>query len=177
MNIQKLLFKFVIILTYLIRVALMVLPIALVVVITKEGGWKYGFTFIQNSLNVAFFVSFAIGFLVSMYHALSFDEVEDAPAENYMKTHQVVKVRSDKPIEGVYDWMVNHQKYKNVVIDNGVISAKKKVHFLSPDRVVVYQQDGVFTLASKPFSKLWFIDFARNYKTVKALATYIKLDK
>ena len=117
MNFQKLVFKFIIVLTYLLRVALLVLPIALVVVITKEGGWKYGFTFIQNSLNVAFFVSFAIGFLVSMYHAVSFDEVEGAPDQNYMKSHQVVYVSSDKEIQEVLDWMVSNEKYKGRCIN------------------------------------------------------------
>ena len=177
MNFQKLLFKFIIVLTYLLRVALLILPVALVVVITKEGGWKYGFPFIQNSLNVAFFVSFAIGFLVSMYHAVSFDEVEGAPDQNYMKSHQQVYVSSDRDIKEVLDWIVSNEKYKNAHIENGVIYAKKKVHFLSADKVEVSKSEGVFTLSSKPFVKWWFIDFARNYKTVKALAKYIKLNK
>ncbi|HAY88597.1 MAG TPA: hypothetical protein DCY51_04090 [Bacteroidetes bacterium] len=177
MNFQKLVFKFIIVLTYLLRVALLVLPIALVVVITKEGGWKYGFTFIQNSLNVAFFVSFAIGFLVSVYHAVSFDEVEGAPDQNYMKSHQVVHVSSDKEIQEVMDWIVSNEKYKDARIENGKIYAKKKVHFLSADKVEISKSDGTFTLSSRPFAKWWFIDFARNYKTVKALAKFIKLNK
>ena len=177
MYIQKFLFQLVVILTYIIRVGLLVLPIATIIVITKEGGWKYGFTFIQNSLNVAFFVSFAIGFLVSMYHAVSFDEVEGAPDQNYMKSHQVVYVSSDKEIEEVMDWIVSNEKYKDARIENGKIYAKKKVHFLSADKVEISKSDGMFTLSSRPFAKWWFIDFARNYKTVKALAKFIKLNK
>lgn len=177
MNFQKLLFKFAIILTYLVRVALLILPVALVIVIAKEDGWRYGFTFIKNNLSVAFFVSFAIGFLVSMYHAISFDEVEDAPAENYMKTHQVVYVKSDKQLEDVHSWMLDNKKYKDIELDKNKISARKKVHFLSADRVQVIKKDGLFTLVSQPFASWWFIDFARNYKAVKALATFIKLNK
>lgn len=177
MNFQKLFFKFVIVLTYLIRVTLLVLPIAMVIVLTKEGGWRYGFTFIQNNLDVAFFVSFAIGFLVSMYHAVSFDEVEGAPAQNYMKSHQVVYVKSEKTIDDVYAWIKANNRYKNAIQENGTIYARKKVHFLSADKVEVSKENGLFTLSSRPFAKWWFIDFARNYKTVKALAKFIKFNK
>ncbi len=177
MNFQKLFFKFVIVLTYLIRVTLLILPLALIIVLTKEGGWRYGFTFIQNNFDVALFVSFAIGFLVSMYHAISFDEVEGAPAENYMKSHQVVYVKSDRTLEEVYEWILTNNRYKNVSVDKGVISARKKVHFLSPDRVEITKHEDLFKLSSRPFAKWWFIDFARNYKTVKALAKFIKFNK
>lgn len=177
MNFQKLLFKFFIVLTYLLRVALLVLPIAVVIVITKEGGWKYGFTFIQNTLNVAFFVSFAIGFLVSMYHAVSFDEVEGAPDENYMKSHQTVNVRSEKTLDEVFAWVSSKKEYKDIEMVDGVIRARKKVHFLSADKVMISKSNGLFTLTSSPFTRWWFIDFARNYKTVKSLARFIKLDK
>ena len=177
MNFQKLFFKFVIVLTYLLRVTLLVLPIALVIVMTKEGGWRYGFTFIQNNLDVAFFVSFAIGFLVSMYHAVSFDEVEGAPAQNYMKSHQVVYVKSEIALEEVLERLSADKKYKSVSLESGSITAKKKVHFLSADKVLITEENGLYTIKSSPFAKWWFIDFARNYKTVKALAKFIKFGK
>lgn len=177
MNFQKLAFKFIIILTYLLRVALLILPVALVVVVTKEDGWRYGFTFIKNNLSVAFFVSFAIGFLVSMYHAISFDEVEGAPDQNYMKSHQVVYVKSEKTLKEVHQWLAENKKYTQVVLGQDFVNARKKVHFLSADKVAITKENGVFTLSSKPFAPWWFIDFARNFKTVKALATFIKKDK
>jgi hypothetical protein len=149
----------------------------MVIVLTKEGGWRYGFTFIQNNLDVAFFVSFAIGFLVSMYHAVSFDEVEGAPDQNYMKSHQVVYVKSDKTLEEIVHWMLSSKKYADAYLENGLIKARKKVHFLSADKVSVSKKDDVFTISSSPFAKWWFIDFARNYKTVKAIAKFIKFDK
>lgn len=153
---------------------LLIFPIAAVVVISKEGGWKYGFTFIQSTLNVALFVSFAIGFLVSLYHALSFDEVEDAPEENYMKTHQTVFVKSEKSIEDLRTELESDTKFKDISLANGVLLARKKVHFLSADRIEYKKEGEVFTLSSKPFAKWWFIDFARNYKTVKKTAQYLK---
>ncbi len=177
MNFQKLFFKFVIVLTYLLRVTVLVLPIALVIVMTKEGGWRYGFTFIQNNLDVAFFVSFAIGFLVSVYHAVSFDEVEGAPAQNYMKSHQVVYVKSKVAIEEVLERLILDKKYKDVCLESGLITAKKKVHFMSADKVQISEDNGLFTIKSSPFVKWWFIDFARNYKTVKELAKFIKFGK
>jgi hypothetical protein len=177
MNFQKLFFKFVIVLTYLLRVTLLVLPIALVIVTTKEGGWRYGFTFIQNNLDVAFFVSFAIGFLVSMYHAVSFDEVEGAPAQNYMKSHQVVYVKSDITLDEVLVWLKADKNYKDVRHDSGFITARKKVHFLSADKVQITTDKGLYTVKSSPFATWWFIDFARNYKTVKALSKFIKFGK
>lgn len=177
MNFQKLFFKFIVVLTYLVRVTLLILPIAMVVVLTKEGGWRYGFTFIQNNFDVALFVSFALGFLISMYHAVSFDEVEDAPAENYMKSNQIVYVRSDTKIEDVLEWIKTNNDYKEPILEGGVIYVRKKVHFLSADKVEVSKSDGVFTISSRPFTKWWFIDFARNYKTVKTLAKFIKFNK
>ena len=50
MNISKFLFKFVIICSFIIRLGLVILPVVTVGVLAKEGGWKYGFTFIQNNM-------------------------------------------------------------------------------------------------------------------------------
>ena len=73
MNLSKFLFKFVIICSYILRLGLVVLPVVTVGVLAKEGGWKYGFTFIQNNMSVAIFISFALAFLISLYHAVSFE--------------------------------------------------------------------------------------------------------
>ena len=60
MNIQKLVFKMLVTLTYLVRVWALVLPISLAIIFMKEEGWRYGFTFIQSNFNVALFISFAL---------------------------------------------------------------------------------------------------------------------
>ena len=177
MNLQSFLFKLFIILTYILRVALLIFPIAAVIVITKEGGWKYGFTFIQNKIDVAIFVSFALGFLISLYHAVSFDEIEGAPLQNYMRVKQSVVVKGDKDLAQVYGHLLDSTKYKGVVQQGNVIHARRKVHFLSPDKVSIQDCGDSFLLKSQPFTTLWFIDFGRNFKNVKELAKYIKLGK
>ena len=174
MNIQKFFFKIVIILGYIFRVGLLVLPVALVVVITKEGGWKYGFTFIQNNVEVALFVSFAIGFLLSMYHALSYEIIGEGPLKNYLKSKQHVYVKGSKSIEELSSLLSMDVGYKNVENDATSIIARKKVHFLSPDRITIKKEDDLFEIESKPFSSLWFIDFGRNFNNVKEIAKSIK---
>lgn len=175
MYIQKFLFQLVIILTYIIRVGLIVLPIASVIVITKEGGWKYGFTFIQNNFEVALFIAFAVGFLVALYHAVSFEIVGKGPLENYLKTHQNVNVSGQISLETLKQKIENASlRIKDVRLENDKLSFKKLVYFSSPDTVTIAKKENFFSIESKPFTRIWFIDFGRNFKTVTEIAKLIK---
>ena len=49
MNVKRFIFKIVAILTYIVKLMLILLPITYIGVTTKEGAWRYGFTFIQNN--------------------------------------------------------------------------------------------------------------------------------
>jgi hypothetical protein len=177
MNLSKFLFKFVIICTYILRVGLLILPIATVGVLAKEGGWKYGFTFIQNNMSVALFISFALAFLISLYHAVSFEEIEGAPDENFMKANQQVKVDGVTGINEVHQYLLNHKTYKNVHLENGILRAQRKVHLLNPDKIEIKKEGSMFVIHSRPFALWWFVDFGRNYKNVKEIATFIKKEK
>jgi hypothetical protein len=112
--------------------------------------------------------------LISLYHTLSFEEAEGAPDQNYLKSHQEVQVKSDFTLEQLEDWLINNSKYKEVKLLDSQISALKKVYFLKADKIEVSKKENVFTIKSTPSFKWWFIDFARNYKTVKSIATVVK---
>tara|TARA_Y100000385_G_scaffold91432_1_gene94341 strand:+ start:826 stop:1359 length:534 start_codon:yes stop_codon:yes gene_type:complete len=174
MNIQKLFFKIIISFTYLLRIWILILPISIAIIFMKEEGWRYGFTFIQSNLNVAFFTSFALGFLISLYHTLSFEEAEGVPDQNYLKSHQEVQVKSDFTLDQMKEWLTNNTKYKEVKLFDNQILALKKVYFSKADKIKVSKKENVFTIKSAPHFKWWFIDFARNYKTVKSIATVVK---
>ncbi len=174
MNIQQFLFKLLVILTYILRVSLLVLPVALVIVISKEDGWKYGFTFIQNNIDVALFVSFAIGFLVSMYHAVSFELAGKAPNENYMKSKQKVFIKGDISLEDLGAKLQQNKRYKEIVVGSRSIGAKKLVHLMKPDDITISHDGDVYVVESQPFTTLWFIDFGRNFRTVTEIAKMIK---
>ena len=51
---------------------------------------------------------------------------------------------------------------------------KDKIKNGSPEEIEVSKKENVFTIKSTPSFKWWFIDFARNYKTVKSIATVVK---
>ncbi|MBT8326287.1 MAG: hypothetical protein KJP21_01105 [Bacteroidia bacterium] len=177
MNIQKFIFKFLIVLSYILRLAILILPIAIVVVISKEGGWKYGFTFIQNSIEVALFVSFAIGFLVAMYHAVSYEIVGEGPMENYLKSSQSVRVTGSISLEKVKELLQVDELYKEVKQSGNTLTLRRKVHMLSADKIQIVKDADAFEVDSKPFSKIWFIDFGRNFKNVSEIAKIIKRNK
>jgi len=177
MNISKFLFKFVIICSFIIRLGLVILPVVTVGVLAKEGGWKYGFTFIQNNMSVAIFISFALAFLISLYHAVSFEEIEGAPDENFMKANQHVSVGGNASLTDIEGFLKTNKKYKNVVFDGETLQARRKVHLLNPDRITISFNNNLFEINSKPFAAWWFIDFGRNFKNVKDVATFIKLGK
>lgn len=177
MNIQKFIFKLLVVLSYIARFTLLVLPLAIVVVMSREGGWKYGFTFIQNNAEVALFVSFAIGFLVAMYHAVSYEIVGEGPMENYLKSSQKVKVEGAIPMETLMNQLKSDKLYKEVTLSDQILTAKRKVHFLSADKVKISMNEGMFDIESKPFSAIWFIDFGRNFKNVRDIAKIIKHNK
>ncbi len=154
---------------------MILLPIVWLIVNAKEGGWKYGFTFIQNNFEVALFVSFAISFLISLYHALSFDVIQGAPDANYLKSNQQVYVKGELSMSDLYeDLLADEKRYKKVNIVEGRIEAERKVVFLPPDKISITEEENLFSVRSKPFSNIWFIDFGRNYQNVKEIAQKVK---
>ena len=177
MNLSKFLFKFVIICSYILRLGLAVLPVVTVGVLAKEGGWKYGFTFIQNNMSVAIFISFALAFLISLYHAVSFEEIEGAPDENFMKADQLVSVEGDCSLPILEEFLNADTKYKDVRLVGASLLARRKVHLLNADKIEITANGNVYAIHSKPFASWWFIDFGRNFKSVKGIATFIKLGK
>ena len=68
----------------------------------------------------------------------------------------------------------NHKNFKDVESSKNRIIALKKVYFLKADKIEVSKENHIYTIKSAPHFKWWFIDFARNYKTVKSIATEIK---
>ena len=174
MNIQVFIFKLVAITSYILRFALLVLPISLIVVISKEGGWQYGFTFIQNNIGVALFVAFAVGFLVALYHALSYELVGEGPLSNYLRTKQNVNVKGGNSIEKLERDLNQLRGYKDIKKEGDRLTAKKNAMFLKPDQITIEKLGEEYSVESKPFTSWWFIDFGRNFKTVKQIAKAIK---
>lgn len=174
MNIQLFLFKLSMIFYYVLLTALVVSPVTIISVFSKQGGWKYGFTFIQNSLEVGLFGAFAIGFMLACYHALNFEMVGGAPLENYLKARQKVVVDSAKSIEELVP-LIEKLPHRNLKVDGAEIRFSKLVRFMPPDSVVVTKlENGRYRVESRPFSSLLFMDFARNLKNVKTVANLLQ---
>lgn len=160
---------------YILRLALVITPIAVIAVYSKQGGWKYGFTFIQNSLEVGLFLAFSISFLLACYHALSFEVVGKVPNENYLRSSQKVRVRGVKTLDDLKAFVEEHMRVLDVDLQGNTLNFRKKAIFMPPDKVSIKKvNDDLFEIESKPFNKLWLIDFARNFKTVTTLGKFIK---
>ena len=71
----------------------------------------------------------------------------------------------------------NDPLYTKIATQDGRLTARRKVHFLSADKVEVFKDGDTFNIESKPFSPIWFIDFGRNFGNVKWIAETIKLIK
>ena len=111
MNLSKFFFKIAVTLAYVLGLMLIILPIAWVIVYTKEEGWRYGFTFIKNNFEVALFVSFAIGFMVSVYHALKFELIGESPLSNFLKSTQVVNVKGEQSVKELVDSLQSNEYF------------------------------------------------------------------
>ncbi len=175
MNLNKFLFKLFVTITYIFKVGLVVLPLSIIIVIGKEGGWRYGFTFIQNNYGVALFIAFAIGFLVALYHAVSYEIVGEGPLSNYLKSRQIANVEGGISLDELKEKLETNTKYKSVKLEGEILIARRKVHFVKPDFVSVKKVSaGIYELKSKPFTRLWFLDFGRNFKNIKELGKLLK---
>jgi len=196
MNLSKFFFKIAVTLAYVLGLMLITLPIAWVIVYTKEEGWRYGFTFIKNNFEVALFVSFAIGFMVSVYHALKFELIGESPLSNFLKSTQVVNVMGEQSVKELADSLQSNEYFwfKELNVNEDSITARLSVFYnykysiwlgnwrrgnvrlvlLSPDRLTISKENNVFIVQSSPFSKLWFIDFGRNFANVTEVAKAIK---
>lgn len=174
MNFQVFLFKLSMLLIYILGLGAIFSPITIAAVYSKQGGWKYGFTFIQNSVEVGLFLSFAVAFLLACYHALSFEVAGKAPVENYLKARQKVRVRGSKSIEELKEFAQSNWKVKDLEVGTNSIHFRKSAIFMPADRVEISKQDDLFTIKSEPFTRFWVLDFARNFKTVSKIGKFIK---
>lgn len=174
MNFQVFLFKLSMLLLYILGLGAILSPITIAAVYSKQGGWKYGFTFIQNSLEVGLFMSFSIAFLLACYHALSFEVVGKVPPANYLKTHQRVKVRGSKSLDEISDFARSNWKVKDIQRTEKTLSFRKPAIFMPADKVEIVQDGDLFSIKSAPFAKFWLLDFARNFKTVSSVGKFIK---
>ncbi|MBR9861527.1 hypothetical protein GYB22_12450 [bacterium] len=174
MNVQVFIFKLVAVIWYMLRFLLLTLPITVIIVFLKKGAWKYGFTFIQSSFEVSLFIAFALSFLVVMYHALSFELLGQVPNENYLKVKQKVKVKGNISLKELADRIQEEFKIRDFHVSESELSFRKLVHFSLPDKVNIRKEGDEFILESSPFTNLWFMDFGRNYSTVKKIAIWIK---
>ena len=174
MNLQLYIFKLTMALFYVLRLSLLFLPITILSVYAKQGGWKYGFTFIQNSLDVGLFMAFAMGFMLGMYHVLSYELVGKGPNDNYLRSNQKVKVASSMSMQNFLDQLALNKRYTLVEQTDNTAVLRKRVYFMQADKIIVEKTATEYQLNSRPFYKWWFIDFGRNFKTVTELAKILK---
>jgi hypothetical protein len=174
MNIQVFLFKVLLVLLHIALLTAVFLPITYILVYSKEGGWQYGFTFIQSSFEAAIFGAFAFAFVLVSYHSLSFEMAGKVPLSAYLRAKQKVRVKGNISMEKLQNMIRTEMKIRKFEAGEKALSFRKLVYFTPPDRVEIYQKSDGYELISRPFSNIWIIDFARNYNTVKKLARWIK---
>lgn len=156
---------------------LLVAPLTILATLAKEGSWKYGFEYIQPSIQVGLFVGFSISFLLGLYHALSYEMVGQGPLENFLKPHQKVQFKSKLSIDEIAKKLESDERIKDIEQkENQTLTCKRNVALVFPDKISLYPSATPmhWIIESKPFSKWWFIDFGRNFKTVKRLAVLLK---
>ena len=175
MNLQVALFKISMIGYYILRLSLIVSPLTILTVYSRQGGWKYGFTFIQNSLEVGIFGAFSVGFVLALYHALSFEMQGEGPMENYLKTKQKVYVKGTIDVKTLQEAIEKKFRVRDMIRTETGLKFKKVARFMKPDQVEIkVMDDGRMEIISQPFTSLLIIDFARNFKNVKEIAKLIK---
>ena len=178
MNLHAFLFKSAMTVFYILRLMLLITPLSILTVYSRQGGWKYGFTFIQNSFEVGLFIGFALSFVIALYHALSFEVVGQVPLENFLKSKQRVVVSGSMDMDRLIQLISDRWGTKALVREGDRISLRKPALFMPADKLRISQiGDGRFEVISRPFVSWWFIDFARNFKTVSEVARMIKLEK
>lgn len=178
MNLNAFLFKSAMTVFYIIRLMVLIAPLSIISVYSRQGGWKYGFTFIQNSLEVGIFIGFALAFVIALYHALSFEVVGQAPLQNFLKSKQSVVVSGSMDMDRLKDLLMERWKLRSFKQEGDNIEFRKPARFMPADKVRIQSKgNGRYELTSEPFVRWWFIDFARNFKTVSEIARMIKFGK
>ena len=159
---------------YILRLGILITPIALVVVISKEGGWKYGFTFIQNKAEVGIYIGFAMSFILTTYHALSYESIGQGPLSNYLKSKQRVWVKGTIGLDQLEQEIGKQYSIRDVERGENHLHFRKRALFMPPDRMTVERRGGEIFISSRPFVRWWFMDFGRNFKNVKQIAALIQ---
>ncbi len=174
MNFQVFLFKLTMSLYYVIRLSLMFAPLTILLVFSRQGGWKYGFTFIQNSLNVGLFMAFAMGFMLGMYHVLSYELIGEGPLKNYLRSKQKVKVKSSMSLSDIVEGALSDDRNSLITEGENSVTLKRKVIFSPPDKIKISTDEEGYVIESRPHYNWWFIDFGRNFKHVKLFAKQLQ---
>jgi hypothetical protein len=134
--------------------------------------------------------------MVSVYHALKFELIGESPLSNFLKSTQVVNVKGEQSVKELADSLQSNEYFwfKELKVNEDSITARINVFYnykysiwlgkwrrgnvrlvlLSPDRLTILKENNGFIVQSSPFSKLWFIDFGRNFANVTEVAKAIK---
>lgn len=74
-------------------------------------------------------MSFAIGFMVSVYHALKFELIGESPLSNFLKSTQVVNVKGEQSVKELADSLQSNEYFwfKELKVNEDSITARINV--------------------------------------------------
>ncbi len=170
MKVKFFFFKLLVTLWLIVKTMLFITPVVLVIVLAKEGAWKYGFDYIEPSYNVALFVGFAISFMVVTYHALSFEMNGSGPLLRFLKTSQQGFFNSKLSLEEMKDKLATKKYFVKIDSSDNGISCRRNVKFMPKDHIFISKnKEAMWEVKSQPFKKWWYLDFGRNLKNVNEI--------
>lgn len=170
MKVKFFFFKLLVTLWLIVKTMLFVTPVVLVIVLAKEGAWKYGFDYIEPSYNVALFVGFAISFMVVAYHALSFEMNGSGPLLHFLKTSQKGYFNTTMSLDEMKDKLATRKYFVKIESSDHGITCRRNVRFMPKDHIYISKnEEGVWEVDSHPFKKWWYLDFGRNLKNVNEI--------
>jgi hypothetical protein len=175
MNAKYFLFKVFITLWLVIKTMLLITPIVMILVLAKEGAWKYGFDYIEPSFNVAIFVGFSLSFMLVAYHALSFEVIGNSSLLSFLKTSQTGYAKSTHSLEAIAEKLGADRNFDQISLENDIITLQRKVRFMPKDKIsITPTENGLHKIHSLPFHKWWYIDFGRNLKNVNDIKVLLE---
>lgn len=175
MNAKYFLFKVLITILLVIKTMLLITPIVMILVLAKEGAWKYGFDYIEPSFNVAVFVGFSLSFMLIAYHALSFEVIGNSSLLSFLKTSQTGYVKTTLSPKEISEKLSANRNFDQILTENDVITLQRKVRFMPKDKIsITPSENGLHKIHSAPFHKWWYIDFARNLKNVNDIKVLLE---
>lgn len=151
---------------------LLFLPISFLFTKLKQGAFRHGNKFFILNLESALLIAAGFALLVAIWNALEFERHQKMDDKQFLLSRQKYTIRLPQTmtipevLQVFENRLLDRKRWRLVQSDNNKIELAYRFYLNNWDQFVLTRSKDGWHMESKPYKRVWFIDFSRNYKHI-----------